>query len=168
MILAEGVNYMPRWTNPEEWAILCSGETCPICLDGGPADVIAELEVSWLCSNDRGPLRGYCCLTLKRHAVELHDLTEAEGSAYMRDIQKVSRALKTVTGAVKMNYDIHGNAIPHVHTHFYPRQVGDPWENTPIHGRAVPTPVYAPGEFSQFIAGLRDELAKPIPAVRGS
>jgi diadenosine tetraphosphate (Ap4A) HIT family hydrolase len=148
-----------KWTDPDEWARLCSGQSCPICVEGGPWYVIAELEVSWLCSGDGGPLRGYCCLFFKRHAVELHDLTEAEGAAYMRDIQKVSRAIKSVTGAVKMNYDIHGNIIPHVHTHFYPRRVGDPWQGTSIHGRAVPTPVYAPGEFSEFVARLQEALA---------
>jgi diadenosine tetraphosphate (Ap4A) HIT family hydrolase len=149
-----------KWTNAEEWAKLCSGETCPICVDGGPRDIIAELETSWLTTNENSPLHGYCCLVLKRHAVELHDLTEEEGAAYMRDIRKVSRALKTVTGAVKMNYDIHGNAIPHVHTHFYPRHAGDPWEDVPIHSRPVPTPVYAPGEFSEFVARLLAALAK--------
>src|SRR5437660_4204525 len=93
---------MSKWSNPEEWARLCSGETCPICLDGGRRDIIAELETSWLTTNENSPLHGYCCLVFKRHAVELHDLTEEEGAAYMRDIQKVSRALKTVTGAVKI------------------------------------------------------------------
>ena len=126
---------MSKWTDPEAWAKLCSGETCPICRDGGPRDIIAELETSWLTTSEKGPLRGYCCLVFRRHAVDLHDLTEAEGAAYMRDIQKVSRALKIVTSAVKMNYDIHGNVLPHLHTHFYPRRVGDPWEDGPIHGR---------------------------------
>jgi len=60
-----------------------------------------------------------------------------------------------------LNYDTHGNAIPHVHTHFYPRSVGDPWEDVPIHGRAVPTPVYAPGEFNEFVTRLLAALAKP-------
>ena len=152
---------MSKWTDPEEWAKLCSGETCPICVEGKPTYVIAELETSWLTSSDGGPLRGYCCLFFKRHAVELHDLTEAEAAAYMRDIRKVSRALKTVTGAVKMNYDIHGNAIPHVHMHCYPRAVGDPWEDVPIHSRAVSTPVYAPGEFSEFVARLLAALTEP-------
>jgi diadenosine tetraphosphate (Ap4A) HIT family hydrolase len=151
---------MSQWTDPQAWARLCSGETCPICGDGGPRDIIAELETSWLTTNEKGPLRGYCCLVFQRHAVDLHDLTEAEGAAYMRDIQKVSRALKAVTGAVKMNYDIHGNVIPHLHTHFYPRRVGDPWENGPIHGRPVPTPVYTPGEFNEFVARLQEALAR--------
>jgi diadenosine tetraphosphate (Ap4A) HIT family hydrolase len=113
-------------------------------------------------------VRGYCCLFFKRHAVDLHDLTEGEGAAYMRDIQRVSRALKTVTGAVKMNYDIHGNVIPHVHTHFYPRYVGDPFEGGPINFAVVTRPIYAPGEWSEFVTRLQAALAEPGPASRGS
>jgi diadenosine tetraphosphate (Ap4A) HIT family hydrolase len=159
---------MSKWRDPEEWARLCSGETCPICVDGGPRDIIAELETSWLTAGENSPLRGYCCLVFKRHAVDLHDLTEAEGAGYIGDIQKVSRALKAVTGAVKMNYDIHGNVIPHVHTHFYPRRVGDPWEYGSIHGCAVPTPVYAPGEFSEFVARVQAALVDPSSAAQNA
>jgi diadenosine tetraphosphate (Ap4A) HIT family hydrolase len=154
---------MGKWTNPEEWAKLCSGETCPICRDGGPWFTVAELETSWLVTGEDTRVRGYCCLFFKRHAVDLHDLTEAEGAAYMRDIQKVSRALKSVTGAVKMNYDIHGNAIPHVHTHFYPRYVGDALEGWPLGTPVVTGPVYAPGEFSDYLARLLEALARPGP-----
>lgn len=68
-------------------------------------------------------MRGYCCLVFRRHAVELHDLTADEGAAFMRDIQRVSRALKPLTGAVKLNYEVHGNSLPHLHMHFFPRHV---------------------------------------------
>jgi hypothetical protein len=37
---------MSKWTNPEEWAKLCSGETCPMCVDWKPEGFIAELETS--------------------------------------------------------------------------------------------------------------------------
>ena len=31
-----------------------------------------------------------------------------------------------------MNYEIHGNSIPHLHLHLYPRFPGDPFEGRPI------------------------------------
>lgn len=31
-----------------------------------------------------------------------------------------------------MNYEIHGNTIPHLHMHLYPRYAGDPYEGRPI------------------------------------
>jgi hypothetical protein len=32
----------------------------------------------------------------------------------------------------KMNYEIHGNTIPHLHMHLFPRFDGDPFEGGPI------------------------------------
>jgi diadenosine tetraphosphate (Ap4A) HIT family hydrolase len=36
-----------------------------------------------------------------------------------------------------MNYEIHGNTIPHLHMHLYPRYSGDPFEGEPIDPRRV-------------------------------
>ena len=66
-------------------------------------------------------MRGYACLVFKRHVVELHDLSEDEGVAFMRDVRRLSAAVQEVTGAVKLDYEVHGNTIPHLHMHFYPR-----------------------------------------------
>lgn len=130
---------MGKWTDPDAWARLLTPEGCPICSEGGPTHIIAELEVSWLTMGDEpGPLPGSCALFLRRHAVELHELEPDEAAAYMRDIQRVSRAVKAATGAVKMNYEIHGNTIPHLHTHFFPRHPGDPFEGRPIDPRQPP------------------------------
>jgi diadenosine tetraphosphate (Ap4A) HIT family hydrolase len=96
-------------------------------------------------------MKGYCFLLLKRHAVELYELSPVEAAAFMRDIQKVSQAVHEITRAVKLNYEIHGNTIPHLHLHLFPRYVGDRFENQPINPRAVKTPVYAPGEFAEFV-----------------
>jgi diadenosine tetraphosphate (Ap4A) HIT family hydrolase len=67
--------------------------------------------------------------------VELHDLADDEAAAWMRDVRRVSRVLSQASGAVKMNYEVHGNTIPHLHMHFFPRYVGDPFENVPIEPR---------------------------------
>ena len=67
----------------------------------------------------------------------------------MRDVRKVSAAISSVTDAVKMNYEIHGNSIPHLHMHFFPRYRGDQFEGQPINPKSVVRPVYAPGEFKK-------------------
>ena len=103
-----------------------SGETCPICAgDGKPYGTVAELA-SYLTTERDTPFRGYCCLVRKRHAVELYDFGEGEAASLMEDMQRTSRALQEATGAVKVNVDIHGNTLPHLHAHFFPRYVGDP------------------------------------------
>jgi diadenosine tetraphosphate (Ap4A) HIT family hydrolase len=109
------------------------------------------------------PMPGYVWLPVRRHVIELHDLTDTEGAAFMRDIQRVSRALSATTGAVKLNYEIHGNTVPHLHLHIFPRYPGDRFEGGPIDPRVVTGPVYGPGEFQRLRTRLIDELARTNP-----
>ena len=47
----------------------------------------------------------------------------------------VAAALNELLRPSKMNYEIHGNTIPHLHLHLFPRFAGDPFEGRPIDGR---------------------------------
>jgi diadenosine tetraphosphate (Ap4A) HIT family hydrolase len=123
-----------------------------------PDDIIAELDSSWVTMGESAPLRGYACLVFRRHAVEFYDLTESEGMAFMRDVRRLSHAVKRVTGAVKLNYEVHGNTIEHLHMHFYPRYENDAFKGGPINPRAVTAPVYAAGEIEDFRTRLREAL----------
>ena len=149
---------MSRWRDPEAWARLLRPEGCPICEAGAPRDVLAELETSRVTMGEDAPLRGYCCLVLRRHAVELHELEAAEAAAFMRDLQRLTRAVQEVTGAVKLNLELHGNTLPHLHVHVFPRYVGDLFEGGPIEPRRVREPVYGPGELALLRARLRAVL----------
>jgi len=149
---------MSKWSNPDEWERLRNGESCPICLRGKPLGVIAELDASYLSSGEEAPLKGSCGVIFKRHAVELYELSPEEAAAFMRDVQRVSKAVHEITGAVKLNYEIHGNTIPHLHLHLFPRYIGDAFEGQPINPRIVSAPVYRPGEFAEFAERLREAL----------
>ena len=149
---------MSAWNDPDRWAALLSGKACPICRQGRPLDIIAELEASWVTMQEMAPVRGYACLVSRIHAVELHDLTPDAGAAYMRDMRRVSEAVAAITGAVKINYEIHGNTLPHLHTHFFPRYRGDAFEGKPIDPKQVRQPVYASGEFET----LRQAMVKTL------
>lgn len=148
---------MSKW-NTGEWDGLVSGSLCPICRRGGPKGLVVELEATYLTSGEEGPLRGYCVLVLKRHVVEPYELSPEEASAFMRDLQQVGRVVQEITGAVKMNYEIHGNTIPHLHLHIYPRYRGDPFEDQPIDPRRVRSSPYGAGEFAAFAQALRSRL----------
>ncbi len=156
---------MGGW-NRAGWAALCSGEACPICLRGKPIDVILELPFSYVTASPHGPRRGYCCVVLKRHAVELHDLSEDEAAGFTRDVQRASRAVQEVTRAVKLNYEIHGNTLPHLHMHLYPRYTDDPFRNGPIDPRLVRGSPYRMDEFADFVAALSAKLTDAPPAPR--
>jgi diadenosine tetraphosphate (Ap4A) HIT family hydrolase len=162
--MGDGTEFYARpWRDPDRWRALLSGEACPICADHTPPEVvvIAEMEASFLTTEEGAPFRGYCCLVLKRHAVELHDLGEEEAASLMEDMRRTSRALQEVTGAVKINVDIHGNTMPHLHAHFFPRYVGDPYEDGPIDFRRAEDTAaftYDPGELRRFVENLRSAV----------
>lgn len=129
---------------------------CTLCRS--KPDTIAQLEMSWVLVGPDDPIRGYVCLVVGRHAVELHDLTEVEGEAFMRDLRRVSEAVATIVRPDKMNYEIHGNTLPHLHVHFFPRYAGDQFEGGPINPRAAKRPAYEPGEFERFRERLQAAL----------
>ena len=149
---------MSKWNSPAEWQRLCDGSACPICVRGRPLDIIASLDASWLTMSESAPMVGYVCLVSRTHAVDLHDLSAAQSESFMRDARRVSSALSTVTGAVKLNYEIHGNTLPHLHMHFFPRYAGDPFEGRAIEPYRISQPVYAPEQF----AGVRDRLVQVL------
>ena len=90
--------------------------------------------------------------------MELHDLPEEAALSFMRDARRVSAAVAAVTNAVKLNYEIHGNSLPHLHMHFFPRYRGDQFEGQPINPKLVIQPVYAPGEFQR----VRDAIVSKL------
>jgi diadenosine tetraphosphate (Ap4A) HIT family hydrolase len=151
---------MSVWNDADRWSALCSGAACPICRQREPWDVVANLEASWVTMQEAAPVPGYVCLVSHTHAVDLHDLPTAAACAFMRDAHRVSMAVASVTGSVKLNYEIHGNSIPHLHMHFFPRYRGDQFEGQPINPRLVVQPVYVAGQFERlrdaFVAALRD------------
>jgi diadenosine tetraphosphate (Ap4A) HIT family hydrolase len=125
---------------------------------GLPLHVIATLESSWLTMPEEAAMPGYVCLVSRVHAVELHHLSDAQAEAFIRDVRRVSKALSAATEAVKLNYEIHGNSLPHLHMHFFPRYIGDQFEDRAIEPRRVSQPVYTFGRFAE----VRDRLLRAL------
>ena len=125
------------WREPDRWRDLVSEAGCPICTAGRLADVLAELSASWATGGPQAPLPGYVCIVAKRHVVEPWQLPQGELAAFWEDAVAAARAVATAVGAVKMNYEIHGNTIPHLHMHLFPRFRGDPYEGQALDGHAT-------------------------------
>ncbi len=124
------------WSNPEEWTLRCRGEGCVICQTGAPLDVVAEFESCWVTAQRLAPLPGYVCVVARRHIVEPFELDAHEQAAFWCDAMVVARAVAALVQPIKMNYEIHGNTLPHLHLHLFPRQVDDPFVGGPIDPRA--------------------------------
>jgi len=102
--------------------------------------------------------RGYTLVIARRHATELYHLPEAESTAYFQDMLRVARAIDRALSPRKMNYELLGNTLAHLHWHLFPRYADDPnptratWE----HAHA-PTPP-AEAEGAKTIEAIRRHL----------
>jgi diadenosine tetraphosphate (Ap4A) HIT family hydrolase len=153
------------WTDHDKWLRLCKKDNCPVCVESAPPSdlvTISETDFCWLEAHPRVALRGTCYVMPKRHAVELFDLSEEDAVALVKYLMRVSRALKEVTGAAKINMEVHGNTVPHLHVHLFPRYVeGDRFGDGPIDPRMVQPPAYQEGEFEGFVGKMRSALETP-------
>ena len=147
----------PSWSEGTRWQALQDGSGCPFCVDG-PRGVIATLDASVVSVDAAVNVRGYCCLILKEHATELHALGDSAAADLMRDVRRAAAAVQRITGAIKLNYEIHGNVIPHIHMHIIPRYPGDAIERTGTGFARVTETPYAPGEFDDFAQRLKESL----------
>ena len=71
-------------------------------------------------------------MTLKWHREELHELTDKERKSYLEDMSKIARALSGAFKPDKMNYELLGNGMPHLHWHLIPRFKTDSFWGRPI------------------------------------
>jgi diadenosine tetraphosphate (Ap4A) HIT family hydrolase len=67
-----------------------------------------------------------------RHVAEPTELSDAEAGAYGREVLQVGRAIEAAFQPVKLNYNLLGNTMPHLHTHVVPRYADDPRPGWPF------------------------------------
>lgn len=125
------------WARPDEWARRRTPDGCIICRSGRPLNVIAELPGSWATASENAPLRGYVCVVARRHVNEPFELSRDDQVQFWLDAMLVADAVAAVVEPVKMNYEIHGNTLPHLHMHLFPRAIDDPFVGGPIDPRRV-------------------------------
>jgi diadenosine tetraphosphate (Ap4A) HIT family hydrolase len=80
-------------------------------------------------------LPGYVCVVARQHVTEPFELTADDQIGFWRDAMGVAQAVAGLVQPIKMNYEIHGNTLPHLHLHLFPRQVDDPFVGGPIDPR---------------------------------
>lgn len=152
---------------PTNWDALLSGEQCPLCerlhaaeLNDDHGLFIADLRFSRLRLSRNQFVAGYSVLICKRHVIEPHELSAQERALFFEDVAQAGRALQTVFGADKMNYQMLGNAIPHLHAHIIPRYFIDPAPQRPIDPTPPGQEVYlTEAEYAERIAKIRRALA---------
>jgi diadenosine tetraphosphate (Ap4A) HIT family hydrolase len=77
--------------------------------------------------------RGYTVVIWRgRHVAEPTELEAEEAAAYWLELLRVGSALERHLEPVKLNYDVLGNSLPHLHTHVIPRYADDPKPGWPF------------------------------------
>ena len=137
-----------------------SAQGCPTCAGefSEPARKIAELGTSVLYLAEDQFFPGWCLLVLKRHATELWQLAPAERTMLMDEVTRVAQALAAVFDAAKMNYELLGNQVAHIHWHLIPRRADDPSPRMPVWTvEHTPKRLSAP-EMAERVARIRAQL----------
>ncbi len=75
---------------------------------------------------------GYCLLVAHEHVTELFHLNESVRLALMSEMVHLAQAIAEEFHPRKMNYELLGNQVPHVHWHLFPRYEDDPWALKPV------------------------------------
>ena len=102
---------------------------CPFCRPLGTfeqEEVIAEFPHSVALLGRWQYYHGYCLLISRRHATELAQLGDDERRGYLDEMCLLARAIADCFTPVKLNYELLGNQVPHLHWHLFPRYRDDP------------------------------------------
>jgi diadenosine tetraphosphate (Ap4A) HIT family hydrolase len=108
--------------------------TCKACSGTWPrADhFIADLGLSNAYLRDDQFFPGWTIVVFKRHATELFHLAPTERIQLMEEVNLISKVVAQVFEAKKMNYELLGNQLPHIHWHIIPRLADDPAPLEPV------------------------------------
>ena len=105
---------------------------CPFCQKVATLEALAADEHVWTFPHSvalLGPWQyytGYCVLVARCHATELSQLSDNERRGYLDEMCLLARAIEAVFRPHKLNCELLGNQVPHLHWHLFPRALTDP------------------------------------------
>jgi diadenosine tetraphosphate (Ap4A) HIT family hydrolase len=119
---------------------------------------VTELEHSFVVLNRDQFFPGYTLLFTKQHATELFHLDPAVRSGLMEEVSRVAEALFTLFQPDKINYELLGNMVPHIHWHLVPRRSDEPLWPRPIWSEAHNELLLSPQEYRERTRLIRQAL----------
>ncbi len=106
---------------------------------------------------------GWTVLVLKEHATEPFHLTPADQGRLMTEVSAVAQVLAQHYRARKMNYELLGNQLPHIHWHLIPRRAEDPAPLEPVWRVTHQAVSLRPEHLATELAALRARLTQAWP-----
>ena len=121
---------------------------------------IADLGLSMAYLHEDQFFPGWTVVVFKRHATELFHLAPTERIQLMEEVSRAAKVLAETFEAKKINYELLGNQLPHIHWHVIPRLASDPAPLEPV-WRVQHEPVQPPAsELQERIQRISGGLAK--------
>ena len=140
------------------------GDDCPMCAEGRPEELphglrFARGEHTDVYLGGHGPARGYAFVIWRGpHVAEPTELDPAESSAFWLEVLSAAVLIQLHFEPCKLNYELLGNGVPHLHAHIVPRYVDDV-----APGRPLPSDRWIEGEANPV---PDDELRRDAEALR--
>lgn len=110
---------------------MSSATDCPFCQKLTDPAGWPESDVVWQFPHSVAVLgrwqfyTGYCVLVSRDHAAELHHLPGPTRSAFLGEMATLAEAVAGCFNPHKLNYELLGNQVPHLHWHLFPRSAAD-------------------------------------------
>jgi diadenosine tetraphosphate (Ap4A) HIT family hydrolase len=111
---------------------------CPLCDKLSRLAEVPDEDLVWQFPHSIAFLgsyqyhHGYCVLVSRKHVGELYQLPADERQAYLEEMCLLARVIQDAFQPIKMNYELLGNQVPHLHWHLFPRYKYDPEKLKPV------------------------------------
>lgn len=119
---------------------------------------IAELDYCYVLLNRDQFFTGYSFVFAKAHVTELFHLDVTTRQGIIEEVNAVAAALHRTFTPTKINYELLGNMVPHMHWHLVPRFSDDPLWPRPIWSEAHAELYLSEAEYEERIALIRAAL----------
>ena len=136
-------------------------QNCQMCTkwDTEPDLRIAELDRCCVLLNRDQFFPGYTFVIARDHVTELFHLDRKVRQELIEEVTMVAASLYNLFKPAKMNYELLGNMVPHMHWHLVPRFVTDPLWPRPIWSEPHDPVVLTPDEYARRIAQIRTAMS---------
>jgi diadenosine tetraphosphate (Ap4A) HIT family hydrolase len=110
---------------------------------------IAELERCHVLLNRDQFFPGYTFVFTKDHVTELFHLDRQIRETVLEEVTAVAASLYNLFKPAKMNYELLGNMVPHMHWHLVPRFTSDPLWPRPVWSEPHEPVILKPEEYAE-------------------
>jgi diadenosine tetraphosphate (Ap4A) HIT family hydrolase len=119
---------------------------------------VAELERCYVHLNRDQFFPGYTFVFTKEHVTELFHLDRETRTAVMEEVAAVAAALYKLFKPDKINYELLGNMVPHMHWHLVPRFRSDRLWPRPIWAEPHDELILTPAEYAERIQRIKSVM----------